>query len=354
MPAQRSHGPIVNAAIAVLQDGLSHSAEEILQIADQRGLLGEKVTTKYVYTSLIEYIARANGNGRKPAVVQNADRSFRINEPPDEWPALQDEASPPSDPATEALIERLNATAAGGQPDAFEQAVCDAFDALGFAATHDGGQKAPDGFADAPLGPLSYRTMIECKSADEGVNDPGVFEAAKFRDAFGAQYCALIGRAFSGEIELVKELHNHGVSAWTVDDLAAALRNRLDPLEMRPLFEPGFAADAIDDVLWERRHGQAKRVRLIADAIVRTGRTTQAGYRGEPAEAPRITEDVAMVLVNQDLAAQGSSATCSRADVRAALEYLANPLVRRIVRDGQDGSVVVVGGLSGCAEKASR
>ena len=98
-----------------------------------------------------------------------------------------------------------------------------------------------------------------------------------------------------------------------------------------PLFEPGFAADA----------------------IVRTGRTTQAGYRGEPAEAPRITEDVAMVLVNQDLAAQGSSATCSRADVRAALEYL-NPLVRRIVRDEQDGSVVVVGGLSGCAEKAAQ
>ena len=61
-----------------------------------------------------------------------------------------------------------------------------------------------------------------------------------------------------------------------------------------------------------------------------------------------------MVLVNQDLAAQGSSATCSRADVRAALEYLANPLVRRIVRDEQDGSVVVVGGLSGCREKAAQ
>ena len=49
-----------------------------------------------------------------------------------------------------------------------------------------------------------------------------------------------------------------------------------------------------------------------------------------------------MVLVNQDLAAQGSSATCSRADVRAALEYLANPLVGCIVRDEADGSIVVV------------
>lgn len=305
MPAQRSHGPIVNAAVAVLQDGRSHSAEEILHIAEQRGLLDEKATQKYVYTSLIEYIARANGNGRKPAVVQNADRSFRINEPPDEWPPLKEE-EPASDPAVEALIDRLRASAGGGQPAAFEQAVCDAFDALGFAATHDGGQKAPDGYADALLGPLSYRVMIECKSADEGVNDPGVFEAAKFKEPYGAQFCALVGRAFSGEIELVKELHNHGVSAWTVDDLAAVLRNRVDPYE----------------------------------AIVRTGATTQAGYRGAPAEAPRITEDVAMVLVNQDLAAQGSAATCSRDDVRAAVDYLANPLVRAVERD-PDGAVVV-------------
>lgn len=341
MPAQRSHGPIVNAAIAVLQDGRSHSAEEIMQIAEQRGLLDERATQKYVYTSLIEYIARANGNGRKPAVVQNADRTFRINEPPDEWPPLAEE-EPASDPTIEALIERLRATASGGKPAEFEQAVCDAFDALGFAATHDGGQKAPDGFADAPLGVLSYRVMIECKSADEGVNDPGVFEAAKFKEGYGAQYCALVGRAFSGEIELVKELHNHGVSAWTVDDLAAVLRNGVDPFEMRPAFEPGFAADAIDDVLWERQHGRAKRVRLVAEAIVRTGTTTQAGYRGAPAEAPRITEDVAMVLVDQDLAAQGSSATCSREDVRDALDFLANPLVGAVVRDGSEGGVVVV------------
>lgn len=298
MPAQRSHGPIVNASIAVLQDGRSHSAEDIFKLAVQCGLLEANTSTKYVYTSLIEYIARANGTGRKPAIVQNADRTFRINEPPDDLPAVVEKPAPPCAPAISALIERLDAAA--GQSDEFEQAVCDAFDALGFAATHAGGQKAPDGYADALLGPLSYRTMIECKSGDEGINDPNVFEAAKFRDAYGAEFCALVARAFSNETELVRELQNHSVSAWTIEDVQTLLR-------------------------------------------IRTGSTTQGAYRGAPAEAPRITEDVAMVLVNQDLAAQGSSATCSRDDVRAAIDYLASPLVGLVQRDPADGSIVVLG-----------
>ncbi len=342
MAAVKSHGPIVSAAIVVLQDGRPHTAESILAIATKRGLFSAPTTQKYVYTSLIEYIARANGNGRKPAIVQNADRTFRINEAPDLWPALSEKAVSAPTPEIAALIERLEQSAGSADTSAFEEAVCDAFAALGFAATHDGGQKAPDGYADALLGPLSYRTMIECKSADEGINDPGVFEAAKFKDSYGAQFCALVGRAFSGEIEVVKELHNHGVSTWTVADLQTVLRLEANPLEIRVLLAPGFASDALDDLVWERQHGRAKRVRLIADAIVRTGWTTQAGYHGDPQQAPKITEDVAMVLVNADLAAQGSDATCSREDVAAAIEYLASPLVRLVERDASDGSVVVL------------
>jgi DNA primase len=339
--SQRSHGPIVRAAIAVLQDGRSHTADDILALAVARGLLDATVTRKYVYTSLIEYVARAKGNGRRPAIAQNGDRSFRMNEPPDDWPELPPEPRAECSAEIVALIERLHRSAAG-PPDEFEQAVCDAFDALGFAATHVGGQKAPDGYADAPLGSLGYRVTIECKSSDEGINDPSVFETAKYKQAYGAQYCALVARAFSGEIELVKELDNHGVSAWTVDDLERLLRMDANPYEMWPLFEAGFAADALDNLCWDRVHGECKRVRLIADAIVRTGRATQAAYRANLGEAPHITEDVAMVLVDQDLAAQGSAARCNRDDVRAAIQYLSNPLVGSVVRDG-DGSVIVVG-----------
>jgi hypothetical protein len=340
--AATSHGPIIAAAIAVLQDGRSHTAAEILELARQRRLLETRTNDKYVYTSLIEYIARTNGNGRKPALVQNPDRSFRMNEPPDNWPAVDDPPHPPASPNVQALIDRLAATASGGNSTAFEQAVCDAFEALGFDATHLGGQKSPDGYLDAPLGPLGYRVMIECKSADEGINDPNVFEAAKFKDAYGAHYCALVGRAFSGELELTRELRNHAVSAWTVADLHTLLRLGANPLELQPLFAPGFAADALDDVLWERRHGRAKRVRLIADAVVRTGRATQSAYRGTPTESPHLTEDALMVLVNQDLAADGSTAACNRDELRAATAYLANPLIAAVKKDPRDDSIVVL------------
>jgi hypothetical protein len=46
-----------------------------------------------------------------------------------------------------------------------------------------------------------------------------------------------------------------------------------------------------------------------------------------------------MVLVNQDLAAQGSTATCQRKDVRAAIELLRNPVMGRIATQ-QDQFVV--------------
>lgn len=81
-------------------------------------------------------------------------------------------------------------------------------------------------------------------------------------------------RTFTGEIEFTKAL------------------------ETRFLFEPGFAADALSDFLWERQHRRAKRVRIIADAIVRTGWLTQRAYQGASADAPRLTEEVAVVLVN--------------------------------------------------------
>ena len=50
-----------------------------------------------------------------------------------------------------------------------------------------------------------------------------------------------------------------------------------------------------------------------------------------------------MVLVDHDLVAQGSSATCSRAEVRAAIDYLTNPLVGLAVKDEADASIVILG-----------
>ena len=68
----------------------------------------------------------------------------------------------------------------------------------------------------------------------------------------------------------------------------------------------------------------------------------EKAYHGSPAEAPNLTEDVLMVLVDQDLAAEGSDATCTREDVRAAIEYLANPLVDAIAWDADRHGIVVI------------
>ncbi len=196
------HGYILRAAIEILQDGVARDAKTILARALARGLVPPQTSSKYVYTSLLEYIVRTAGHGHRPVFVQNADRTFRINEPPDPWPATDVPSAPPLAAKTQALIDRLQATAKGGASAAFELAVCDAFAHLGFASTHVGGQSAPDGYADAQLGVLGYRVMLECKSGAQIVNEPDAVEAAKYKNAYAAQCCALVGPQFSEEVEL--------------------------------------------------------------------------------------------------------------------------------------------------------
>ncbi|TAM62326.1 hypothetical protein EPN52_00735 [bacterium] len=142
-PAQ-AHGHMVSAAIEILSDGRVRTAEQIFVEAMERKLIPPTATKKYVYTALIEFIARQIGHGRKPPFVQTPDRSFRINEPPDDWPDLTPQPQHAIDAKTQALIDRLSATAVGDDPTAFELAVCDAFAHLGFATTHLGGNKAAD------------------------------------------------------------------------------------------------------------------------------------------------------------------------------------------------------------------
>src|SRR5487761_1974233 len=49
--------------------------------AIKRGLIPDTTLRKYVYSALIEYIARAIGRGRKSPIIQDEQRNFRINEP---------------------------------------------------------------------------------------------------------------------------------------------------------------------------------------------------------------------------------------------------------------------------------
>jgi len=112
-PEPRGH--IITAAIDILGDGKPRDAKQLLAEALDRKLVPADTTYHYVYTALIEYIARQLGRGRKPPIVQDALRRFRINEPLDDWP---DVPSAPAIGDTEIgeLCERLEATGHGDDP----------------------------------------------------------------------------------------------------------------------------------------------------------------------------------------------------------------------------------------------
>jgi len=317
-----------------------------------RDLIPASTTRKYVYSSLIEYIARTKGHERKPLLVQDPDRRFRINHPADDWPAPKEPPlRPPAIADADALVARLRATSTGADPAQFEEAVCAAFAALGFVATHVGGEAAPDGYLDAPLGPAGYRVMLECKTAGRNVAQPDAVEASKYREPYRAQYATLVGPAFGEHIALGGELATHGVAAFTVDDIARMLQAACDPAEMRPLFEPGFAVDRLDDLLWEREHGEGKRVALVVEILAAAGWREQviAARTGDPADAPALTEDAAMMLVDQVVVGEeGSQRPCTRVEVRAAFAYLTSPMVAR-ARWADDARTAIVISRPTCA-----
>jgi len=323
------HGHVLRAALEVLQDGVPRDAKQILQEAIARELLPPSTKAKYVYTSLLEYIVRTSGHGHKPAIIQDRDRRFRINQTPDLWPPTEPPDTEMPSQEAQALIDRLEQTQHGDDPAAFEVAVCNAFTYLGFFTTHVGGNDNPDGYADAQLGELGYRVMLECKTAAVAVSNPDAVEASKYREAYRAQYCIIIGPEFTEDTEFAGELQTHGVSAWTTADLHHLLATDANPYEMIPLFAPGFASDALGSLLWNRVHGENKRVRLVCAYLHEAGWAAQsaAARQGPPENAPRLNIDAAMLLVDQRLADERSAASCTREEVQEAFATLTSSAI---------------------------
>jgi Restriction endonuclease len=338
-------GANLRATLAVLADGKPRTAKEIVAQGIARGLLPRDAQSRVLYVSLLQYLARAKGSGRLQLILQDPDRRFRSNHPVDDWPEPKLPVSTRNPTSNiDALAKCLHALSHGDDPEAFERAVCDAFDSLGFVARHIGGKGAPDGVIEAPLGRLAYRVMLECKTASgAAVPHPDAVEAAKWREPYGADYSMIIGPSFGeSDAEFTSELDVHKVSAWTVDDLVAALRIAADPDELRPVFAAGYAEDHLPAVVWERTHGLAKRVAVTAELIRETVWRRQVALLGHREDAPVISEDAAMVLVDEELENRGSSAVSTRDEVRAAFAYLTSPLVRAARwLDEPGGSIVV-------------
>jgi len=348
--------PLLDAAFSILADGKPRTADEILAEGVRRGLFDATQTRKHIYTALSQYVERTLGRGRKPFITEDADRRFRLNRPIDDWPDIDTTGLPPlviptePTPAAKPVITALLGAAAGSDPEAFERAVCATFDLLGFAATHIGGNDAPDGYADAVLGPLAYRVMIECKlSRDDNVaHSSAVAEAAKYRDAYGADFSVLVAPSFDAEVTFVSELHTHGVAAWSLDDLVRAATLRLNPWAMRELFAPGFAADPLDDLAWERIHGRAKRLRVIASLLVEAGLAHQqmahrARCHPERSDSvPPLSIDVALTLLDDRLIAGGSSTPVGRDEMAEAFAWLTSPYGGRAVWTDDARTAIVI------------
>ncbi|HEY3676468.1 MAG TPA: hypothetical protein VGK84_10805, partial [Candidatus Tumulicola sp.] len=340
-PAPRGH--IILAAIQILEDGKARNADLLLQEALKLGLLTAETKRKYVYTALTEYIARQVAHGRRTPILQDEQRRFVINEPPDDWPDI--EPAPRDEAQVEALCERLDATSTGDDPDAFEYAVCDAFAHLGFLTRHVGGHGAPDGIADAILGALAYRVTIECKSSKHPINQAQApEEAAKFREGYKAQFSVLIGHEFSAELELLDELRNHRVTAVSVSDLLTLLRIDATAREFRTLLVPGYCSDELEGVTWERRHGAAKRVSTIANLIVREGWKQQKSLArlDSPKDIPQFTIEHMFEIVDAAIVQAGSAQGCIRADVVRAFELITGPTDGRAVWTDNDCSSIVI------------
>jgi RES domain-containing protein len=276
-------------------------------------------------------------------------RRFLINEPPDDWPDLVDLPAPEPDAALDGLIKRLESTSRGDDPAAFELACCDALAHLSLLVTYLGGHAQPDGYADAELGVLGYRVMIECKTAAHAVTHPSAAEeAGKFLDAFHGDVAVLLGPDFFGWADILAELKTHRVTALSVPDLVTLLELRADPLELRTILVPGFADDAVNYLVWERRHGKLKRILTVAAFVQREGWNAQhvaaaqhaAAAQHVRADAARLTVDAAMLMVDASLAAAGSTQGCSREEVEAAFAHLTDPMVKAATWLDSDRSAI--------------
>ena len=318
------------AALAVLQDGKPRDTATLLHDCIATGALPPTATRDSLYVSLTDYITRIVARGQRPEIVEDPiTKAFHVNHPVDDWPDVTLPPRPRNiSPETLATIsELLRSTATGDDPAAFENAVCDAFTLMGFITTHIGGNGKPDGTLDAPLGPLGYRAIIECKTAESGVaKTVAPSEPAKFREPYGATAALIVAPDIKREATFLAELQTHDVALWTIDDLIEALRNDVDPYECRELFKAGPVRDRLHDLIWNRTHGPEKRAHVIRTLLQRDGFAAQRDLVGRLPwnEMPAITLDIAMVVVEGALRIAGVSGGASREEIRAAMDDLVN------------------------------
>jgi len=318
----------IAAVLAILEDGKPRNTAAILREGIANGTLPHSTPETNLYVTLTDYIARVTMRGERPEFIQDpTTREFRVNHPIDDWPEVT-LAPRPRNISSETLTlisEQLRTTSTAKDPTAFERAVCDAFSLMGFVAAHIGGHGMPDGTLDAPLGPLGYRAILECKTAHSGVaENVWPAEPAKFREPHNATAAVLVAPGIKHEAMFLGELTAHDVGYWTVDDLILALQQDVDPYECRELFKGGPVHQRMRDLIWNRTHGAEKRALVIRRMLQRQAFDAQRDLVGRVpwSEMPVLNLDLAMVLVERALRIAGVSGGATRDEIRAAMDDL--------------------------------
>jgi len=238
----------------------------------------------------------------------------------------------------EAISTRLRRTVTGAAT-AFEKAVCDASAHFGFVVQHVGGTYEPDGILDAPARPprVPRDPRVQEHAAREVRQRAAARRVAKFRTSSQADFAVLVGEVTSCT-DFMQEIQLHAISVWTVADTITALRNEIDAYECRDLFAPGFVTERLADLVWSRSHGEEKRELVVREILRREGYAAQCTLIGEvtPADAPVLSLDAAMLLVESALRHAGATSGATREEVHAAMEDLvrAREAVRIPDRDG--------------------
>ena len=155
----------------LLADGKAYSAEDLCALGIEHKLLAPATIPNYVRNAIKTLLDRQRDRGEKPEFALLRDGRYRLDMPLDAFAGHDDPA--PSNPAVEALIARLDASAhrrtpaePGDGPNIgapFERDVAAAFTALGFDARRMGGEGEPDVVATAPLGDHAYTVVVECR-----------------------------------------------------------------------------------------------------------------------------------------------------------------------------------------------
>ena len=236
-----------------------------------------------------------------------------------------------TDPTDKLCALLQSAQRQSNAPQKFEEALAEAFAALGFEARHIGGSGETDIFISARLGQSSYSAVLDAKSTQSGkvpdaqINWPVI---DSHRQGRGATYAAVIGEDFSGG-QLQKFADQYKVTLLTTAMLCEALKLHASTpftlIELRDLFAVHGRADQAVQALRQRNAQHLRHWRLIAESVD----TMHVFEASLPCGfAPNIDQLHFLLTTQRVTRGQAATSMPTRQEVTDAVGYLASRAVR--------------------------